>query len=207
METEGGPPARRDAQAPDIRPILVTFPHDDLAFAEHVFLAAERVGAWDRAAIMDRVRQSYPAAVAAEAEDIALVGGVPRWYVYRDGRASPRRIEDTWQDDPTTGVMVLDDEARYTDVNDAALELLGRQREDVVGTTAGGFTRHEDDAELSRRMFALADGQRLASIAIVVRPDGVERPIEFTMAHEDGGYVIRMRPIAAANGDPVPAPV
>jgi hypothetical protein len=65
---------------------IVTFPRDDLEFRAQVLHAAELADGRVDAEVMVRVREAYPDAVASRAVDLAIVDGIPRYYVYRDGR-------------------------------------------------------------------------------------------------------------------------
>lgn len=182
---------------PDVR--VLTFPSDDRAFREHVVLAHERSGRWVESRVMDRVREAYPLATATQAADVAVLEAAPRWYVYRDGHARARHGSDAWEDDPSTAVAVIDDRGRYVDVNDATAALFGCTRDQIVGRTAGDFTRHEDDEDLGPRLLALAAGDRLTSTAVVRAPTGDERPIEFSVRRSASGYTVRMRPISPSS--------
>jgi len=65
---------------------IVTFPRGDLEFRRHVLEAAQLAEGPVDGDLAVRVRESYPNAVVSRAVDLAIVDGVPRYYVYRDGR-------------------------------------------------------------------------------------------------------------------------
>lgn len=174
---------------------LLTFPHDDLAFRAHVEAARERVGGWLAPSIEEAIREAYPAAVVRRASRLAEVEGVI-WYAYRDGRVVPRERDERWWLEPDLPRTVIDEDGRYLDANPGAVDLFGVSREEILAGRAGDFTRHEADAEVARRLFALLrETGRMDSTAIVKRPDGSEWSIEF---HVESGpdprtYVTAMR--------------
>ena len=69
---------------------IITFPREDLEFRGHVLDAAKLSEGRVEAEVIARVREAYPATVASKAVDLAIVDGIPRYYVYRDGRYQPR---------------------------------------------------------------------------------------------------------------------
>ena len=75
------------------------------------------------------------------------------------------------------GILIADDQMHYVDVNDAACEILGRNREEVVGKEVGAFMEFEADA---RKLWEKAQrtGSLRAEITLL-RPDGESRLIEF----------------------------
>jgi PAS domain S-box-containing protein len=184
---------RVDKQWPDVR--VLTFPSGDRAFREHVVVAHERVGRWLEASVMHRIREAYPSATAIQAQGLAVLGGTPRWYVYRDGRARAQHGTGPWEDDPTTAIAIIGTDGRYVDANGATESLFGYRREEIVGRAAGDFTRHEDDETLGTRLMALAGSERLISTAVVRRRDGDEQAIEFSVRRVPSGYTVSMRPI------------
>lgn len=69
---------------------IMTFPREDLDFRGHVLEAAQLAEGRIEAELLERVRESYPNAALSRAVDLAIVDGVPRFYVYRDGRYRSR---------------------------------------------------------------------------------------------------------------------
>src|SRR2546423_5182918 len=176
---------------------ILTFPHDDRAFRAHVEAAQARVGRWDGNAVERDIRHAYPASVVRRAHSLAaLLPGQETWYVYRDGTITIGERTGDWWLDPGLAETVVAADGTYLDANDAAADLFGLRRTDIVGAPAGSFTRHEGSEEVARRLFAaLADAGTLHSTAVVTRPDGEEWSIEFHMrpAPAGSGYVVVMR--------------
>jgi hypothetical protein len=72
---------------------ILTFPREDLEFRDHVLEAAQLTEGRVDAELAVRVRESYPNAAVSRAVDLAIVDGIPRLYVYRDGRYRSRRAD------------------------------------------------------------------------------------------------------------------
>ena len=184
---------------PAARVRLVTFPPADSAFRAHIEAALDRLGRGERAGVEAEVREAYPAAVVRARDAMA---GFPilgeTWYAYRDGSVGSETSEGEWWLDQSLPRTRMSAEGRYVDANDAAADLFGVEREQIVGSAAGVFTRHERDDEVARRLFALlAKSGELHSTAVVLRPDGQTWPIEFHMVRGSlaGEYVSVMRRI------------
>jgi PAS domain S-box-containing protein len=105
-----------------------------------------------------------------------------------DGNASPRDDPGTpgWErlfwlvfDRTSNPIFVLDDERRITELNRAALSLLGRSRRDLLGTSMLGTMRPTDRSVALRnwRAFRLS-GEYFGSRALI-RADGSEVQIDF----------------------------
>lgn len=77
------------------------------------------------------------------------------------------------------GIILLDDEGRYVDVNPAACTLFLRNREDVIGTTFGSMSQ-EPEKTLDAWELVRRNGFASAEIT-VLRGDGSTRIVEFTM--------------------------
>ncbi len=73
-------------------------------------------------------------------------------------------------------IAIQDDERRFIEVNDAACELLGLAREDVIGMNPVDIIQHEDAAEAWATF--LIEGRRSGSLR-VRRPDGEIRFAEY----------------------------
>lgn len=73
------------------RPVLVTFPADDAAFAEAATQFAVAASAPEQ--LQAALRQRYPPAVVRRRE--IANEGLEVWYVYRDGRWTPPGQPDT----------------------------------------------------------------------------------------------------------------
>ncbi len=94
-------------------------------------------------------------------------------------------------DRTSNAIFVLDDQRRIVAVNHAALSLLGRKREDLVGTSLLGTMRSADRAEALRNWQAFrASGEYFGRRALV-RANGSEVEIDFAarLAHIRGQRV------------------
>ncbi len=183
-----------------------TFPSADRAFAAHVELARQRLERWDCDAVMQSVCAAYPSATATRADASASLDGSEVWYVYRDGSPLPRQADSSA--DSSAGEVarcVVGPDGRYVDADDAAVDLFGVERDQIVGRLAGQFTRHDGDEGLGQRLLELAGAEPIASTAVVVRPDGEELTVRFSVsARAGGGYEVEMRraaPGPRANAD------
>lgn len=79
-------------------------------------------------------------------------------------------------DNAVEAMLLVDDDRRYLDVNDAACELLGRSREELLGLSIDDL--FPEAAAPGRWEQFLADGSRRGELEIV-RPDGEVRYVEF----------------------------
>ena len=178
---------------------LVTFPPADTAFRAHVETALDRLGRGELAGVEAEVREAYPAAVVRARDAMAGFSiEAETWYAYRDGRVGSDTSQGDWWHDQSLPRTRVSAEGRYVDATEAAADLFGVERERIVGSAAGAFTRHESDEEIARRLFALlAETGELRSTAVVLRPDGDTWPIEFHMVRGSlaGEYVSVMRRI------------
>ena len=94
-------------------------------------------------------------------------------------------------DRTSNAIFVLDDQRRIVAVNHAALSLLARSREDLVGTSMLGTMRSADRAEALRNWQAFrASGEYFGRRALV-RANGSEVEIDFAarLAHIRGQRV------------------
>lgn len=76
------------------------------------------------------------------------------------------------------GIMIADDNARYIDVNDAACQITGRSRDELIGQQVGAFVEHPDDARMLWDKTRQAGTMR-AEITIL-HPSGERRQVEFS---------------------------
>jgi diguanylate cyclase (GGDEF)-like protein/PAS domain S-box-containing protein len=108
---------------------------------------------------------------------IVAVGGLVRWLAdsLRQSEASLRRGFDT----SPLGLGLVSLDLRFIEVNDAYCELLGRTREELVGTPLLGLT-HPDDRQTSddARAVRPADAQNQWTFEKrYLRPDGAPVPV------------------------------
>jgi PAS domain S-box-containing protein len=94
-------------------------------------------------------------------------------------------------DRTSNAIFVLDDERRIVAVNHAALSLLGRPREDLMGTSLLETMRSTDRAEALRNWQILRESGEFFGRRALVRADGSEVQIDFAarLAHIRGQRV------------------
>ncbi len=114
------------------------------------------------------------------------------WYGETD--AEPSGWEELFWlvfDRTSNAIFVLDDERRIVAVNRAALSLLGRRREDLVGTSMLATMRSADRAEALRNWQAFrASGEYFGRRALVrANGSGVEIDFAARLAHVRGQQV------------------
>ena len=181
----------------------LTFPNDDLVLAEHVreIVDAESASSADttRAALEARLRPIYPNVVVRLRDDLAGFGDAAL-YVFRDGGAVSAIADvDGWINEVSTARLVTNAEGVYVEANEVAAALFGRSREDILGRRAGDFTRPDaritDADELWK---GLKETGKLHSLAVIGRPDGTERIVEFVTLKDGAGpglNVTLLRPV------------
>jgi PAS domain S-box-containing protein len=159
---------------------LLTFPHDDVAFAAHIEAARVRLGRWDPPFLEAEVRKAYPNATFRKAAKLAqFYEDAETWYAFRDGKLGDQH-DERWWDASGIALTVMDSSGNYLDCNDEAADLFGVTRDTVLAGRAGDFTKHEGTDEVRRALFSeLARRGELHSTAVVARPDGEEWPIEY----------------------------
>lgn len=88
----------------------------------------------------------------------------------------------------SNAIFVLDDERRIVAVNNAALSLLGREREDLLGTSLLGTMRSTDRAEALRNWQAFRASGEYVGRRALVRANGSEVEVDFAarLAHIRG---------------------
>jgi PAS domain-containing protein len=168
---------------------LLCFPPHDRAFLEtalHLVAAGE---ASSPAGLEDILRRLYPRVVVRARDGLAAMGGGEQaWYVYRDGRYSPFAEDPDWWRDPNEARLTVDDQGRYLDANDQALELLGVDLAGLRSASPGAFTAAESRERIPWLLALLEEVRVLESTAVLVPLDGRERlRIQYRlMLDEDG---------------------
>jgi PAS domain S-box-containing protein len=178
-----------DVRARAVR--AISFPATDAVFAERV-REIVRDGRSDAAEVagtlMRRLRVLHPHVSTSLRSEVAGFGEDAVVYVFRDGSVLPPIDRADWIDDPAVARVVTDATGRYLDANAAAATLFGVTVEQIVGASAGTFTRAdtriEDPAALWR---ALAKVGSLRSVSIVQCADGSERAVEFVTTRDGDG--------------------
>lgn len=170
--------------------LVMTFPSDDLVFAERVREALREAEHSDDAQeiLEHRLRLVHPEVAIRQRAEAAGFGPSRVLYAFRDGSALPQHNTDDWIDDVSTARVVTDPTGAYLDANDQAARLFGVAREVILRSRAGAFTRPDariSDADALWQAFAKVG--RLHSLAVVVRPDGTETPVEFVTVRDRDG--------------------
>jgi PAS domain-containing protein len=177
---------------------VTTFPTSDVAFRAHVDTALDRLGRCRPPDLELQIRAAYPGAIVRVRTAMAEMWpsvDTETWYAYRDGTVRPADDAEWWLDESLPRTLVAAD-GSYIDANDAAADLFGVPRDEILAAKAGAFTRHEGSDDVGRRLFqVLAETGGLDSTAVVLRRDGEEWPIAFHMsqATEPDRYITVMR--------------
>jgi two-component system, cell cycle sensor histidine kinase and response regulator CckA len=77
-------------------------------------------------------------------------------------------------------MLLLDGDDLYVDSNEAAVQLLGRPRDEIVGCKASDLVAPDRDAELPNVLERLRAGETLTGETRIVRPDGEVRQAEWS---------------------------
>ena len=180
------------------KPVIVTVPSRDLAFRVHVEAAMCGEGGSAPDALEAALRQAYPHVVVHASDTLGtIVPDEARWYVYRDpDGAEATATPAPWWDDLSLARTVIGADGRYIEANESAARLFGVSREQIIGATAGVFTKHARSDIVRDRLFEkLRSIGELCSTAVVVRPDGSEQDIDFhTSRSASGECTTVMRP-------------
>jgi PAS domain S-box-containing protein len=178
-----------EVRAPSRDLTVITFPADDVVFAERVVelvrdLPDERAL---EVAIESGLRKVHPHVATRWRERLAGFGDRVL-YVFRDGTISSSLENEGWITAEATARVVTDETGRYVEANDAAEDLFGVSRDRMLRAKAGEFTEPDAriaDAEALWR--ALRATGRLHSLAVVCRPDGSTRSVEFITVRDGDG--------------------
>ena len=171
---------------------VLTFPHEDGVFAEHVTelleAHADNASPEDVARDIERaLRAIYPRVATSFRDRLAGFGDLVM-YVFRDGTARSSFESDGWILDPDTARVVTDPAGTYVDANQAALHLFGVGPSQLLGARAGSFTRPDARINDDKALWSRLDRTgKLHSLAILTRGDGSEVSVEFiTVRGADG---------------------
>ena len=180
-----------EVRVPTRKLTAITFPADDAVFAERVRQVLDHAGADDLGgawqALSNELSRVHPQVNVSPRDTLAGFGDTVL-YVFRDGTARRSHDRTDWTNHEETARVVTDQTGRYVEANDAAAELFGVSPDQVIGATAGSFTRPDARIEDGNALWhALSRTGELHSLAVVLRPDGTETPVEFlTIRDEDG---------------------
>jgi len=181
----------------------VSFPADDVVFAERVREALDSVLPESRGEEVERLLASRLRTVHPHVATIrrhALAGfGETTIYVYRDGSPLSSLDDDSWIDEPNTARVVTDETGRYVEANEAAALRFGVPANEIVGREAGTFTRPDARIEQPAALWhAIATRGRVHSLAVLRCPDGTEESVEFITIRDEAGtgrHVTYLRPL------------
>jgi PAS domain-containing protein len=194
-----------DGQTRDVRdatsPRLASFPAEDEAFALFVRTTQTRLEADGRSmtpeALEASLRTYHTRALVRRRNPLAALGE-DVWYVYRDGHAGVRVLDDWWQCEDCASV-VFDRAGAFVEADDAACALLdlppgaltGRRWQELVP----GRAPREDSADLWK---LLETHGSIQSVFDVPLPGGGFRVIEYhsERTHDPERFTSRWRAIA-----------
>jgi PAS domain S-box-containing protein len=166
---------------------LLCFPPHDLVFASHAARMLEALDAPSADALQAAIQGVYPDAVVRARESLAALGGGIAWYAYRDGRYSPFTDTDAWWEAEDVAHLVIDDEGRYVDANEAALELIGLDLATLRSLRTGELTDPAVRPTVPWIWALLEDVGTLHSTSVLVTPDGRRVPVEYRLVRGGGG--------------------
>jgi PAS domain-containing protein len=163
------------------------FPAEDKVLAERVreiLAEAGPTSAHDAVAVLlERLEPLHPDIDVRLRAPLADLGGTAL-YVFRDGGAVSEPSELTWVDDPATARLVTDASGTYVAANEAAGRLFGLSEEEIIGQSAGTFTRLDTRVLDTDALWRLLDESgRLHSRALT--RDG--RRVEFVTVKDGDG--------------------
>ena len=170
---------------------VLCFPADDEVLRKRVRDSLEKADEASakaaRDGLLSRLRIIYPRAEVRIRDPLAGFGE-PTLYVFRDGGIASSLGSDAWREEPTTARLVTNNQGIYVDANDAALELLGVTREQIVGQPAGTFTKPDARIDDAAGLWDLLESSgRLHSLAVVSCPDGRDVRVEFISLRDADG--------------------
>ena len=185
--------------------VLLCFPTSDVVFATLVRRTFESSTTNDPTGLQQQVRAFYPRAIVRAREALASFGG-SAWYVYRDGRYSPFGRGRRWWGDAGTARMVLNDDGRYLEANDAMVQLLGISSAELMTQAAGSLAVPEYGSAIPWILQLLRDTGELHSTGTIRPRDGrPELAIEFHLTKDAAGpgrHVSWMRAVPAEAAAP-----
>lgn len=171
---------------------ILTFPADDAVFRERVVELVDRLRKVGREASFEAdleagLRRVHPQVDARWRSGLAGFGD-RALYVFRDGTVVARLERDDWTAAEATARVVTDATGLYVDANEAAADLFGVPRERILSARAGAFTELDARIENPDALWrALGSTGRLHSLAVVCRPDGSTRSVEFITVRDGDG--------------------
>jgi hypothetical protein len=161
------------------------------------------------------LRNWYPNLIVRPRHELATFdagAGSRTWYVYRDGRFSPFAPDGEWWLAASAARLVIAEDRRYVDGNDAALELLNVTLDELRRHRPGDFTSADASPSVPWVFKLLEDSGVLHSTAVLM-PAGDRPPVgvEYRMVRNGDGpgrHVswLRKIPLSAAADEPADSP-
>jgi PAS domain-containing protein len=174
---DDAPPTGRDAA-----PRLSTFPAEDEAFELFVRTTERRLrtnGKPLTPEALEAALRTYHTRAIVRARNPLATFGEDVWYVYRDGRAGVRVLDDWWQCDDCAQI-VFDRAGTILQADDAACALVGVSPGSLAGRPWRELPRSTPSGDSSASMWQLLETTgSLQSVFDVPMPDGGFRVIEF----------------------------
>jgi PAS domain-containing protein len=187
---------------------LLCFPTYDTTFRTIVQRVFEQLEERTPDALQAALAATHPRVVVRPRADLATFGAASSaWYVYRDGRFSPFADGHEWWRDEACARVVVDEEGRYVDGNDAALRLMRLTRDELLASRAGDFSTERGAAVIPWVWELLRQTGELHSTSVLRARDGHEAVIEYHLTRDGGGpgrHLTAMREVsneAAASTD------
>jgi PAS domain S-box-containing protein len=168
--------------------VLLCFPPFDETFETVVLRTYGDLPARAPAALEAALSGIYPHVSVRPRGELASLGTADDvWYVYRDGRYSPFVEGEPWWRDESLPRLVIADDGRYMDGNDAALELMGVSREELLRSRSGDFAASQYSRVVPWVWELLRRTGELHSTSVLRRRDGEERALEFHLTRDGAG--------------------
>jgi PAS domain-containing protein len=179
---------------------LLCFPPYDTVFTRVAMDQLAALAASGRPtppALEAALRSRFPRTTVRPRSSLAALLPGEAWYVYRDGRYSPFPDGDPWWERPGTAWIEIDDAGRYCDANEAALALIGADR-DVLATLSTGDLADPAVRGLVPWVWELARAGEVLQSTSILRP--LDRPgpvgIEYRLVRvAEGRWSVSMRVI------------
>lgn len=184
---------------------LLCFPAHDLAFAAFAARHLRGLSAVEPERLQAELAETHPRVVVRAQHSLAALGGGAAWYVYRDGRYSPFVDNRRWWEEAGCAFLVVAEDGRYVDANQACLDLIGVHREQLLRMRTGDLTDPKARVTLPWLWALARDVGEVHSTSILRSPDGLEVPIEYHLVMNGAGpglTISYMRRLADDPHDP-----
>jgi PAS domain S-box-containing protein len=182
---------------------LLCFPPYDEVFAGLAARSLAQLAQPTPDALQASLATAYPRAVVRAREEIAGFGAATVWYAYRDGRYSPYDARRWWEE-PGTASIVIDTDGRYVDANEAALALIGQDRDGLLAMVSGDLTEPSVRPTVAWVWELMRQAGELHSTSILIAADGRRVPVEYRLVRDPdtGLFVSYLRAIPLTDAEP-----